>query len=247
MNPSMNDERERSLSLGARAAWALGLAGAAALAHGPLALAALGTLTLASFAGSGRTDALRRLVPAAITLGLFAFAINAIAQAGPPLFPTWPWSPSTLGVTLGARTGARLAITALACGWLVTATSPSSAADAFGGALGRTFGRPGEALGLMGMVALRFGPLAAEEGQRLSRAVAQRAGRKPGLWAAPAIAVPLVLASVRRADRLAYVLAARHWGAGRRTPPAPRARTWRDAAMVFAGAAVLLVAALARA
>jgi len=247
MNPSGNDECSRSLSLGARAAWALGLAGAAALVQGWLALGALGALTLASFMASGRTDALRRLIPAAIMLGLFAFGINAVAQAGPPLFPTWPWSPSTLGVTLGARTAARLAITALACGWLVTATSPSSAADAFGGALGRTFGRAGEALGLMGMVALRFGPLAAEEGQRLSRAVAQRAGRKVGLWAAPAIAVPLVLASVRRADRLAYVLAARHWGAGRRTPPPPRARTWRDAVVVFAGVAVLLVAALARA
>jgi energy-coupling factor transporter transmembrane protein EcfT len=96
------------------------------------------------------------------------------------------------------------------------------------------------------MVALRFGPLAAEEGQRLMRAVAQRAGRRPGLWAAPAIAVPLVLASVRRADRLAYVLTARHWGAARRTPPVARSRTWRDGAVVLAGLAVALVAALAR-
>jgi energy-coupling factor transporter transmembrane protein EcfT len=236
-----------SLSLGARAAWALGLAGAAALAEGPLALAAIAALALASYPASGRSGALRRLVPAALMLGLFAFVINAVAQAGPPLFPAWPWSPSILGVTLGARTAARLAISALACGWLVASTSPSSAADAFGGALGRTFGRAGEALGLMGMVALRFGPLAAEEGQRLSRAVAQRAGRKPGLWAVPAIAVPLVLASVRRADRLAYVLAARHWGAARRTPPAPRARTWRDAAVALAGATVLAAAAFARA
>ncbi|MEP7027649.1 MAG: energy-coupling factor transporter transmembrane component T [Candidatus Eisenbacteria bacterium] len=239
-------ERGTSVSLGARAAWALALTVSAAIVAQPLALAALAGLALLSFACSGRGAALPRLVPAALLLGGFAFAINAVAQAGTPLFPDWPWSPSTLGVTLGARTGARLAITALACGWLVAATSPSSAADALAGALGRAFGRTGEALGLMGMVALRFGPLAAEEGQRLTRAVAQRAGRRPGLWAAPAIAVPLVLASVRRADRLAYVLAARHYGAGRRTPPPPRTRTWRDAAIVLAAGAVVAVAALAR-
>ncbi len=235
-----------SVSLGARAAWAIALAASAACVVQPLALAALAALALASFVWSGRAAALSRLVPAALLLAAFAFAVNAIAQAGAPMFPAWPWSPSTLGISLGARTAARLAITALAFGWLVAATSPSSAADTLAGALGRAFGKTGEALGLMGLVALRFGPLAAEEGQRLTRAVAQRAGRRPGLWAAPAIAVPLVLASVRRADRLAYVLAARHYGAARRTPPAPRAHTWRDAAVVLAGGTVLAVAALAR-
>jgi energy-coupling factor transporter transmembrane protein EcfT len=234
------------LSLLARATWAGSLAIATAFVTAPWALALLLLLVLAGFVLSRRTLALRRLVPAACALGLFAFAINAVAQAGAPLFPGWPWSPSALGVSLGARTGARLLITALAFGWLVAATTPSAAADAFSGLLGRALGRRGEALGLVGMVALRFGPLAAEEGQRLSRAVAQRAGRRPGLWAAPAIAVPLVLASVRRADRLAYVLTARHWGAARRTPPAARARTWRDWALAGAGCAVALLAALAR-
>jgi len=51
------------------------------------------------------------------------------------------------------------------------------------------------------------------------------------------------LSSVRRADRLAYVLAARHWGAARRTPPARRARTWRDWS-VLALSATLASAAL---
>ena len=235
-----------SLSLLARAVWAGSLAIAAACVSAPWVLAALALLALAGFALSRRTKALKRLVPAALALALFAFAINAIAQAGPPLHPTWRWSPSALGVALGARTAARLAITALACGWLVSSTTPSAAADAFSGALGRAFGRSGDALGLVGMVALRFGPLAAEEGQRLTRAVAQRAGRRPGLWAAPAIAVPLVMASVRRADRLAYVLTARHWGVGRRTPAVARAHSWRDWVVVGLGGAVALSAALAR-
>lgn len=234
------------LSLLARAVWAGSLAIAAACVSAPWALAALALLVLAGFVLSRRMAALKRLVPAALVLGLFAFAINAIAQAGAPLFPTWRWSPSALGVALGARTAARLAITALACGWMVASTTPSAAADAFSGALGRAFGRSGDALGLVGMVALRFGPLAAEEGQRLTRAVAQRAGRRPGLWAAPAIAVPLVMASVRRADRLAYVLTARHWGVGLRTPAIARAHTWRDWAVVGLGGAVALTAALAR-
>jgi energy-coupling factor transporter transmembrane protein EcfT len=235
-----------SLSLLARAVWAGALAIAAACVSAPWALAALLLLVLLSFVLSRRGGALRRLVPAALVLALFAFAINAIAQAGTPLFPGWPWSPSRLGVALGARTAARLAVTALACGWLVAATTPSAAAEALSGLLGRAFGRAGDALGLVGLVALRFGPLAAEEGQRLVRAVAQRAGRRPGLWAAPAIAVPLVLASVRRADRLAYVLTARHWGAARRTRPVARAHTWRDWAVALAGCAVALAAVLAR-
>ena len=226
------------VSLLARAAWACALAVAAACATSWAALGALALLVVASFAFSSKLDALARLLPAALALGAFAFAINTIAQAGPPLFPSWPWSPSALGVQLGARTAARLALTGLAFAWLVAGTTPSAAADALSGPLTRAFGRTGEAFGLVGMVALRFGPLAAEEGRRLVRAVSQRAGRKPGPWAAPAIAVPLVLSAVRRADRLAYVLAARHWGAARRTPPVRTARTWRDGAVIAAGIAL---------
>jgi energy-coupling factor transporter transmembrane protein EcfT len=237
--------RGASLSLLARAVWAGAIAISAALVTTPLALLALALLVLLGFALSRRASALKRLVPAALLLALVAFTINAVAQAGSPLFPSWPWSPSVLGVSLGARTGARLFVTALACGWLVASTTPSAAADAFAGALGRAFGKTGDALGLVGMVALRFGPLALEEGQRLVRAVSQRAGRRPGLWAAPAIAVPLVLASVRRADRLAYVLTARHWGAARRTPPIAAARTWRDGAVALLALGVALVAAIA--
>ena len=231
------------LSLLARVAWATALAVAAACASSWGALGALAILVVLSFASSRTLPVLVHILPAACVLGSFAFVINAVAQAGPPLFPAWPWSPSTTGVALGARTAVRLALTGLAGGWLVTGTSPSAAADALSGPLARAFGKTGEALGLVGMVALRFGPLAAEEGRRLVRAVSQRAGRRPGPWAAPAIAIPLVLSSVRRADRLAYVLAARHWGAAPRTPPARRARTGRDWS-VLALSAVLAGAAL---
>jgi energy-coupling factor transporter transmembrane protein EcfT len=231
------------LSLLARVAWASALAVAAACVTSWGALGALAVLVVLSYAASRRLKVFVRLLPAACVLGLFAFVINAVAQAGPPLFPSWPWSPSTLGVALGARTAVRLALTGLAGGWLVSGTSPSAAADALSGPLVRAFGKTGEALGLVGMVALRFGPLAADEGRRLVRAVSQRAGRRPGPWAAPAIAVPLVLSSVRRADRLAYVLAARHWGAAPRTAPVQRAQTGRDWSVIALGLAVALAAA----
>jgi len=236
-------DRAPGLSLLARAAWACALAVSLACVSSWAALLSLGLLVVLSFAASRRLDALLRLVPAALALGLFAFAINAIAQAGPPLFPDWPWSPSVNGVALGARTAVRLALTGLSFAWLVAGTTPSAAADALSGPLARAFGRTGESLGLVGMVALRFGPLAAEEGKRLVRAVSQRAGRRPGAWAASAIAVPLVLSAVRRADRLAYVLAARHWGVARRTPPPPETRTWRDGVVIFAGVALASAAA----
>jgi len=239
----MNHGRE--VSLVARGAWAIGLAVAAALVTSPWALAGLGGLVALSFVLSRRTDALARLVPAAAMLALFAFVLNAVAQKGTPLVPAWPWSPSIEGIALGARTAARLAVTALAFAWLVAATPPSSAADWISGGLGRAFGRGGDRAGLVALVALRFGPLLAAEGRRLARAVAHRAGRKPGLWAAPAIAVPLVLSAVRRADRLAFVLEARHFGAAQRTPPAARARAWRDWAVAAAGVLVAWGAAIA--
>jgi energy-coupling factor transporter transmembrane protein EcfT len=142
---------------------------------------------------------------------------------------------------------ARLAVTALAFGWMLAATSPASAADALGRGLGRLPQAWAQNVALATLVALRFGPLAAIEARRLRRSVAMRAGRRPGLWAAPAIAVPLVLQASRRADRLAYVLAARHYGVGPRTRPAPEASDWRNWAVGFLGAAVAVGAALARA
>src|SRR5262249_1858023 len=134
-----------------------------------------------------------------------------------PVFPTWAWSPSWEGLRLGALLAARLILTALAVGWALVATSPTRAADALGRGLGRWSVPWAQHVAPAGLVALRFGPLAAHEAQRLHRSVAMRAGRRPGLWAAPAIAVPLVLSASRRADRLAYVLAARHYGVAPRT------------------------------
>jgi energy-coupling factor transporter transmembrane protein EcfT len=239
--------RGRELSVGARAAWALGLTVAAAYTSRPLGLLALGALALLGFALSGRLGALASRLPAVGILAALAFAINAAAQSGHPVFPTWPWSPSWEGLHLGALMAARLVITVLAFGWLLSAVSPASAADALGRGLGRLPGAFAQGLALTSLVALRFGPLAAAEGRRLRRAVAMRAGRRPGLWAAPAIAVPLVLSASRRADRLAYVLAARHYGVGPRTKGEVERGSWRNWAVLAAGLAVAATAVLLRA
>jgi len=237
--------RERELSVAARGAWAVGLTVAAALTDRAPVLAALAGLSVAGYALSGRLGALAPRLPALLGIAAFACAINAAAQRGHPAFPAWAWSPSREGLRMGALFAARLVVTALAFGWMLAATSPASAADALGRGLGRLPARWAQNLALATLVALRFGPLAALEARRLERSVALRAGRRPGLWAAPAIAVPLVLQASRRADRLAYVLAARHYGVGPRTPPARGAGDWRDWAVGLAGVSVALAAALA--
>ncbi len=239
--------RERELSVAARAAWAVGLTIAAALTDRPLVLAVLAACALASYALSGRFAAVVARLPAVLTVALLAFAVNAAAQVGRPAFPAWPWSPSVEGLRLGALLAARLVVTALAFGWMLSAISPASAADALARGLARVPSARARNLAMAALVALRFGPLTALEARRLERSVAMRAGRKPGLWAAPAIAIPLVLSASRRADRLAYVLAARHYGVGPRTPAVTRAGDWRNWAVGALGAAVAVVAALARA
>jgi energy-coupling factor transporter transmembrane protein EcfT len=236
----------RSPSFGARAAWAVGLALGATLASPGPALAAVALLVVASFVASRRITALVRLLPSALALAAFAVVVNACLTKGAPLFPSWPWSPSREGLALGATLAARLALTALAFAWLAATSEVAAVLDALrSGPLAR-LGRAGDRLGLVALVALRFGPLVAEEAGRLVRAVSMRAGRRPGPWAAPAIAVPLVLTAVRRADRLAYVLEARHYGSGPRTPPAGARAGWRDVGLACAGAAVVVLALVAR-
>jgi energy-coupling factor transporter transmembrane protein EcfT len=232
----------RELSVLARAAWAVGLTVAAALTDRPLALVVLAALAVLGFALSGRMGSLVPRLPSVLLLALFAFAINAAAQVGHPEFPAWAWSPSVEGLRLGALMAARLVVTVLAFGWLLAAVSPASAADALSRALGNVPGRFAQGLVLTALVALRFGPLAAVEARRLRRTVALRAGRRPGLWAAPAIAVPLVLSATRRADRLAYVLAARHYGVGPRTRGRAMRGDWRNGGLLALGAGVALAA-----
>ena len=140
----------------------------------------------------------------------------------------------------------RLFVTALAFGLLARTTRAGHALDALAAGPLRVLGRAGEAGLVVALLALRFGPLAAAEGRRLTRAVALRANRRPGLWAAPAIAVPLVLSAVRRADRLAYVLEARHFGAARRTPPVLPPWTAADGALALAGVALPVLGWLSR-
>ncbi len=172
-------------------------------------LAALASLAAGGTLAAGKGAALRRMLVPALTLGLLALAINVAAAALSTRGPLGGVGTWTEGLRVGAWTAARLAVTALALGGLAATTSAGRrarrtrrrAAAAARQERGRAR-RPGHARA-------RLGPLVAAEGRRLLRAVALRADRAPGLWAAPAVAVPLVLTAVRRADRLAFVLEAR--------------------------------------
>jgi energy-coupling factor transporter transmembrane protein EcfT len=236
----------RSPSFAARAAWAAALGLAAALVSPGAGLAWIAVLVLASFAASRRLNVLVRLLPPTFALAAFAILINAWLTPGEPIVRGWAWAPSREGVVLGATLAARLALTALAFAWLAATSDAGGVLDTLRSGPFARLGRVGDGLALVLLVALRFGPLVAEEAGRLVRNVSLRAGRRPGLWAAPAIAVPLVLTAVRRADRLAYVLEARHYGTGKRTPPVRSAARWRDAGLAAASAAIVVLALVAR-
>jgi energy-coupling factor transporter transmembrane protein EcfT len=230
-------------ALGPRVAWTLGLAAAAALARTPWMLGALAALATLGFLAAGRGDALRRVLGPAVGLAGFAFAVNVIAAWISPRGPLGGVGSAEAGAAVGAWTGGRLFVTALAFGALAHTTRPGHALDALSAGPLRRLGRAGESAMIVALLALRFGPLAAAEARRLARAVALRVQRRPGLWAAPAVAVPLVLAAVRRADRLALVLEARHFGAAPRTVPLlPR---WSAADRALAAAGLALPAAAA--
>ncbi len=211
---------------------------AAAFARSGIGFGVLFAVVVLSYVAARRLGVLARLVPAVLGLALFAFAVNALATPGEPWRAFGPLVLTREGIALGREMAARLGLTGLAFGWVAATARAGPALDELRGGLLRHFGRAGDAIGLVLVVALRFGPLMLEEGRRLLRTVGQRAGRKPGLWAAPAIAVPLVLLAVRRADRMAYVLEARHFGAAKRTPPVPHRLSGRDVALAGLGVAI---------
>jgi hypothetical protein len=201
-------------------------------------------LLVASFAASRTLAVLLRILPAACVLGAFAFAINAVAQAGPPLFPV------VAVVAVDDRRRARGAH-----------RRPSRADGTRRGLAGDghlAIGGRGRALGLFGARVRphRRGARSGRDGGAAFRAARRGGGPPPRARRVPArrsppgavgrarrSRCPLVLSSVRRADRLAYVLAARHWGAARRTPPgAPHADVAR--LVVLALSATLASAAL---
>ncbi len=242
MNPRAPARTEApSPSVGARAAWAIGLALGATLAASGAGLALVFGLVVVTFAVSRRLRSLVRLLPAGLGLAAFAVLVNAWLTPGEKLVASWPWSPTREGVVLGVTLAARLGLTALAFAWLAATSEASAVLDALRSGPGAHLGRVGDRIGLVALVALRFGPLVGEEARRLMRALSLRAGRRPGAWAAPAIAVPLVLTAVRRADRLAYVLESRHYGSGPRTPPVAQRGGWRDPGLAVAAVAVVAV------
>ncbi|MEO6463507.1 MAG: energy-coupling factor transporter transmembrane component T [Candidatus Eisenbacteria bacterium] len=234
-------------ALGARLLWTVGLAVAAALVDSPFVLAALAALSLVAFVVAGRARDLPRIAGPALALAAFAFAINVLAGWWSQRGPLGGVGTVREGALIGAWTAGRLFVTALSFGLLARTTRAGNALDALASGPLRMRGRWGESCLVVALLALRFGPLATAEARRLARAVALRANRRPGLWAAPAIAVPLVLAAVRRADRLAFVLEARHFGAARRTPPVLAPWSAADRLLALVGVALPVAAWLSRA
>jgi energy-coupling factor transporter transmembrane protein EcfT len=197
-----------------------------ALAAGRLE-SALGCLAVAVAAGVWlRVGAPPRgLVTAAVSGSLVAFALNLYLNPGTPL----PWgrlagrAPTLEGARYGLLLGARV-IAGLAAWWVLLRALPlEAAADAAArvlsplGRLGVPIRGARHALGL----ALRFAPLLRAEARRIARVQALRAGRAARGLAervagAQAVAAPLMVCALERAERTALALDARHYrGRGR--------------------------------
>ena len=192
----------------------------------------------------------RWLVPLALT-GLFAWGLNLYLTPGRPL-AGWPPAFGRVATTEGLRLGALLelrvvgALTAVI--GLRAAWPGERAADEAARVL-RPLGRIGvpiaEARVVTGL-ALRFAPLLRDEGARITRVQDLRAGRKPrglGEWLTRrrAAAVPALVGSLERAERVALALEARHY----RLRPAPAGEGRHPASALWAvlvGVALALVA-----
>jgi energy-coupling factor transporter transmembrane protein EcfT len=200
------------------------------------ALCAAVAVGLAARAGA-RLPSWRWSVPLALT-GVFAWTLNLYLTPGRPIagWPAWFGRvPTQEGLVLGALLELRL-VGALAAVLGLRAAWPGERAADEAARWLRPLARIGvpvaEARVLTGL-ALRFAPLLREEGVRIARVQDLRAGRRPrGLeeWFTRrrALAVPVLVGSLERAERVAMALEARHYrlrpatiGAGARSAWAP--------------------------
>jgi energy-coupling factor transporter transmembrane protein EcfT len=189
---------------------------AGALVAGRL-MSAAGCLLLAGVcaglvgAGWPRGSALRL-----VGIGMaVAVVLNTLLVPGHPLGSV-PHA-SVEGLRLGALLGLRLAGAAVAVHGLAAAWPGERAADELARLL-----RPlehlrvpvREARAVLGL-ALRFAPLLASEGARISRIQGLRAGRPPRGWRERltrrrAVVIPVMVNALERAERVSLALEARH-------------------------------------
>jgi energy-coupling factor transporter transmembrane protein EcfT len=178
-----------------------------------------------------------------------AVVLNTLLVGGRPLGLV-PHA-SIEGLRLGALLGLRLAGAAVAVHGLAAAWPGERAADELARLLAplqRVRVPVREARAVLGL-ALRFVPLLAAEGARITRIQGLRAGRPPRGWRERftrrrAIVIPVVVNALERAERVSLALEARHHRVRSVAPPAARANgaggwAWGLAGLVVAATSLV--------
>lgn len=244
-HPQDKPHQERG-GIDARVKLALLLALIVSLLAAPGALPlVLGTLALGACLRAARVDLwgiLRQFKPIALIL-TFTLLANLVACDGSGSVPlAGPVGLDPAGGLTGASAVLRIALTLGFALVLAQTTPPTAICDACVRLL-RPFARLGVPVGDAGMalsLALRFMPLVSEEFQRVRTAQRSRGARFDTgpliqrIRVHNAVLIPLAVGLLRRADRLAYAMAARCYGDGAELVP-PRALTGRDAVFLVFG------------
>ena len=166
---------------------------------------------------------LSRAPPRSILRGIGALALlivmslllQLLLAPGEPLVRWGPLRISSAGLRLGAILAGRLVLLAALSALLGALTSPLELAGAIEGLLqpSARLGFPVRRVALVLGIALRFVPELQQEAGRIFRAQKARGVSFGPLWRRPqrllAVLIPLLLGSLRRAERLAEALEAR--------------------------------------
>ena len=173
-------------------------------------------LTILSLLARVRLRAILRGVGALTVLIVMSFLLQLLLAPGEPLARWGPFKISSTGLRFGALLAGRLVLLAALSALLGALASPLELAGALEGLLGplARLGLPIRRLALVIGVALRFVPELQREAGRIARAQAVRGAPISGslsrrLRRLLAVLIPLLLGSLRRAERLAEALEAR--------------------------------------
>lgn len=160
------------------------------------------------------------------------------------------WEYTTADVVAGAWAAGRLLLLLLTAGWLTLTTSPTELVVSLRWLLSplRRLGVNVDRFSVAVLVAVRFLPILAIEGEKLRRAQTARGvdlarGIRGFQHRAASLVIPLFAAVLRRADALADALVVRGYGTGGPSQPQGSALGVRELAFVF-GACMAAVAAV---
>jgi biotin transport system permease protein len=179
-----------------------------------------------------------------------AVVLNVLLTSGRPLVlgGLAVWHASVEGAWRGALLALRLAGAAAAMHGLAAAWPGERAADELARLASplESVRVPVREARAVSALALRFAPLLGREATRIARVQDLRAGRPPRGWRERfarrrAVAVPLIVGALERAERVGLALEARH----HRLAPAPRGAAGRGSWGWAAAGAAVAVASLA--